>query len=441
MNHPIKVLIVLLFISIGISPILAQKSAMSLEKAVAYALTSSPEMRDAQLAVMDAEAQIDENRARGLPQLNGSVNYQRYLEVPQLPLPAIFQQPGGPESISFIQTNNLTAAVNMQAMVFDGVFFVALKAAKAARDYAEKDLAVKQKALKEQVRDAYLPLLLTKANLDQLDKNIVSLEQLHQETKAIFEAGFAEQLDVDRLELSLANLKTERENLARQYQILLRLLKFTINFPEEDDLEIDDDMESLLAKYQVSNLEPVAPNYEQYPEIQLADELLNLQGLNKKAQKTAYLPSLNAFGGYQYQYQGDKLQDGFWAPTAFLGLQLNVPIYDGGYKRASIQRVQIAIDRVATQRNTLQRAIYLQITTAQDIYTNARDRLAERDKTLALAQRIYDTTQIKYREGVGSSLEVNQAEQAIYTAQTNRLQALYDLLKAKIDLQEALGKI
>ena len=441
MNHLTKMLVVLLFISIDISPILAQKSAMSLEKAVAYAITSSPEMRDAQLAVMDAEAQIDENRARGLPQLNASVNYQRYVEVPLSPLPEIFQQPGGPESISFLQKNNFTASANLQAMVFDGVFFVALKAAKAARDYAKKDLEVKRKALKEQVRDTYLPLLLVKANIEQLDKNITALEQLHQETKSIFEAGFAEQLDVDRLELSLANLQTERENLTRQYQILLRILKFTINFPEEDELEVEDDIESLLAKYQLVNLEPVTPDYGQYPEIQLTDELLHLQTLNKKAQKTAYLPSLNAFGGYQYQYQGNDLKGGFWAPTAFLGLQLDIPIYDGGYKRAGIQRVQIAIDRVATQRNTIQRGIHLQIVTAQDEYTNARDRLSERDKTLALAQRIYDTTLIKYREGVGSSLEVNQAEQAIYTAQTNRLQALYDLLKAKINLQEALGSI
>lgn len=441
MNHLVKMLIATLFVAISISPMLAQKSAMSLEQAVSYALTSSPEMRLAQLAVMDAEARIIENRARGLPQVNGSVNYQRYLKVPQSPLPEIFQQPGGPESISFIQKNNLTASANLQTMVFDGVFFVALKAAKAARDYAKIDLTIKQKALREQVRDAYLPLLLVDANLDQLDKNITSLEQLHQETKAIFEAGFAEQLDVDRLELSLANLQIERENLARQYQILVRILKFTINFPENDVLEIEDNIQSLLAKYSVTNLEPVTPNYNEYPEIQLVDELLNLQGLNKKAQKTAYLPNLSAFGGYQYQYQGNELKNGFWAPTAYLGLQMNIPIYDGGFKKSKIQRVQIAIDKITTQRNTFQRAINLQIITAQDIYTNTRDRLGERDKTLALAQRIYDTTQIKYKEGVGSSLELNQAEQAVYTAQTNRLQTLYELLKAKIDLQEALGSI
>lgn len=441
MNHPLKNVILIIGVALLSLPLIGQKTIMSLEDAVNYAINSSSEMRDAQLVVMDAEAQIIENRARGLPQLNGSVNYQRYLKVPQSPLPEIFQQPGGPESISFIQKNNLTASANLQAMVFDGVFFVALKAAKSARDYAKKDLAVKQKTLREQVRDVYLPLLLIDANLDQLDKNITSLEQLHQETKAIFEAGFAEQLDVDRLELSLANLQTERENIARQYQIGLRILKFTINLPENEILEIEDNIESLLAKYSITNLDPVTPNYNQYPEIQLIDELLNLQNLNKKAQKTAYLPSLSAFGGYQYQYQGDKLKNGFWAPTAYLGLQLNVPIYDGGYKRARIDRVQIAIDRVAIQRNTLHRAINLQIITAQDIYTNTRDRLGERDKTLALAQRIYDTTQIKYREGVGSSIELNQAEQAIYTAQTNRLQALYELLTAKIALQEALGSI
>ncbi|MCB0637889.1 MAG: TolC family protein, partial [Lewinella sp.] len=83
--------------------------------------------------------------------------------------------------------------------------------------------------------------------------------------------------------------------------------------------------------------------------------------------------------------------------------------------------------------------IRLEVGNARLAYENARQRLADRDDNLALAQRIYDTTQTKYREGVGSSLEVSQAEQSLYTAQSNRLQALYDLLTAKIDLEAALG--
>ena len=180
-------------------------------------------------------------------------------------------------------------------------------------------------------------------------------------------------------------------------------------------------------------------DYNRRPEVRLLDQAVILNDYNIQNFKTQYLPSLRGFGGYQYQYQGNDFTNGFWAPTGFVGLSLNIPLYDGGFKRSQIQRAQISRDQVMVQKTTVQRLIDLEVENARASYTSANERLDAREKNLELAQRIYDTTQIKYREGVGSSLEVNQAEQDLYTAQTNRLQALYELLQARIDLEEALG--
>ncbi|RMF00532.1 MAG: TolC family protein, partial [Bacteroidetes bacterium] len=264
------------------------------------------------------------------------------------------------------------------------------------------------------------------------------LEELYRTTKATYEAGFAEQLDVDRLELSLANLRTERDNLSRQYEMLLSGLKFTINYPQDQALEITDELSSMSTLVDESLL-VAKVNYAARPELPLLDQAVQLNELNIKASRTGYLPSLRALGAYQYQYQGPDLENGFWAPTGFVGLSLNVPIYDGGFKQAQIERAKISRDQVVLQRETFMRSVNLEIDNARTAYQNALQRLADRDRNLALAQRIYDTTQIKYQEGVGSSLEVNQAEQSLYNAQTNRLQALYELLEAKIALEEALG--
>jgi outer membrane protein TolC len=164
-----------------------------------------------------------------------------------------------------------------------------------------------------------------------------------------------------------------------------------------------------------------------------------LNDYNVTAIKSRYLPSLRAFAGYQYQYQGDDFSSGFWAPTGFVGVSLNVPIYDGGYKRALVDRAKISREQVLLQRETVQRLITLEVTNARSTYADAQERLADRARNLELAQRIYDTTQIKFREGVGSSFEVNQAEQGLYGAQSAHLQARYELLRAKTALDEALG--
>jgi outer membrane protein TolC len=437
MNHPLRVVLLCTLMTM-LQTGWSQSAEMSMDQLIDYALANSPEMLDAQLKVQDAEAQILQSKSTGLPQVSGSGTYQRYFEVPVVPLPAEFTG-GEPQEVSFVLKNNLTAGVNLDAMIFDAAYFVALKAARAARTYAQLELVDRQRQVRQQVRDVYLPVLLLQSNLAQLDKNLANLEDLYEETQQIYEAGFAEQLDVDRLALSLANLRTERDALDRQYENALRALKFTINYPAGQALTIGDDMEAMLAEDNAEML-TMTVNYTRRPEINLLDQAIALSDYNIENFKTGYLPSLRGFAGYQYQYQGDDFKSGFWAPTGFVGLTLNVPIYDGGFKRSQIDRATITRQQVQVQRSTVQRLIDLEVENARATYLSSQERLKDREDNLALAQRIYDTTQVKYREGVGSSLEVNQAEQALYTSQTNRLQAIYDVLQAKVALEEALGE-
>lgn len=415
----------------------AQDGAMTLSAAISYALANNPDIKDAQLRVADADAQIKENTATGLPQLSASGSYQRYFKVPLVPLPAALTG-GEPQQISFVLKNNITGAVNLDAMLFEAAYFVALKAARAAREYAQLDLADRQRKVRNQVREVYLPLLFLEANKEQLDKNIANLNRLYDETREIYKAGFAEQLDVDRLELSLANLRTERESLDRQYENALRALKFTLNLPDAQAITLADDLDALLTEASGESL-TAAIDYGRRTEIGVLNQAILLNDYNVTAIKSRYLPSLRAFAGYQYQYQGDDFSSGFWAPTGFVGVSLNVPIYDGGYKRALVDRAKISREQVLLQRETVQRLITLEVTNARSTYADAQERLADRARNLELAQRIYDTTQIKFREGVGSSFEVNQAEQGLYGAQSAHLQARYELLRAKTALDEALG--
>ena len=94
---------------------------------------------------------------------------------------------------------------------------------------------------------------------------------------------------------------------------------------------------------------------------------------------------------------------------------------------------------VDIQKQMLENAFSLELETARKQYQNANERLGNQQKNLELAQRIYDTTQTKYKAGIGSSFEVTQAEQGLYSAQQNLMQARYDLLSARISIKKALG--
>ncbi len=100
----------------------------------------------------------------------------------------------------------------------------------------------------------------------------------------------------------------------------------------------------------------------------------------------------------------------------------------------------MATRKGSQQRHDVQRGNQLEVLNARATFTANNDRLGVTKENLALAQRIYDTTQIKYREGVGSSVEIVQAEQALYESQANFLNALYETLVAKENLFLALGR-
>lgn len=442
MNYPKNTLTFLLLCLLA--SLSAQEPAgnqLSLEGAIDYALSNSNAMANARLGVQDADLLIKERLSTGLPNINAGLNYQHYLQVPVQAIPPEFLPPGqeGPTEVSFLLKNNFTADIGLQTMVFDGSFFVGLRAAREARSYAQLQLDTEARKVKNQVVAAYLPVLLISENLQVLDRNIENLRSLFNETSALYEAGFVELLDVDRLRLSLDNLQTERDNLERQQENVIRGLKLALNYPMDQELSVQDDLDQLSVGVEDADLRGSIP-FGQRPELLLLDRGLALQDLNTELQRSAYLPSVYANAGYQYQYQGNTLSDGFWAPTGVVGLNVNIPIYDFGGRKARVQRAQIERDNLFNQRKDLQNLITLEVTNARNSYQAAEQTLAARTRSLDLAQRIYETTQVKYREGVGSSLEVVQAEQALYEAQANELNAVYELLVAKEDLYQALGK-
>ncbi|MEO0341707.1 MAG: TolC family protein, partial [Bacteroidota bacterium] len=251
--------------------------------------------------------------------------------------------------------------------------------------------------------------------------------------------GFAEQLDVDRLELSLSNLKVEQANLSRQKEIATEVLKFALNAKNVANIAVTEDLESIVAD--VSEEDLVGDiNTLQRPEVDFVDKGIELNDLNIQLNKMGYYPKVRAFASYTQTYQSNTREDGFWAPNALVGVNVQVPIFDGWDKKAKIERAKITKEVSMNQKDDIERSIYLEVNNARKAYQTATQSLESQKKNLNLAERIYNTTQIKYREGVGSSIEVNQAEQSLYTSQANYIQALYDLTIAKFNLRKALGK-
>jgi outer membrane protein len=233
----------------------AQSTQMTLTECVTYALSYHPDIKVAQLQRQDADWQVRESKGGGLPQLTAGLSYNHFLIKPGLPAKAIGfpTDPNDPNGanrkLTFVLGNNTSGQVTLSQLFFSNSYRIAVRAADYYRQYVEEQEGAAKKKVRDQVTSAYLPALLISDNLAILDKNTKNLETLLKETTAIQKAGFAEQLDVDRLELAISTLRSERENLARQRKTVVDALKFAMGYPVDQPLELTDNVTQLVSTF------------------------------------------------------------------------------------------------------------------------------------------------------------------------------------------------
>lgn len=422
----------------------------SMVEAIGYAQSKSNKVRNAEIDIARAKADVQEVTAIGIPKVNGKVDYNYYIDIPTqlipndafaIDLPGVPPPEPGFSEVQFGTRHNLTASITASTLVLDGTYFVGLKASKAILDVTQRQADLTEYDIKYTVVQAYLQVLLAEENKAVLQRNIDNLTTIKKETTAFYENGMVERLDVDRLELSLSNLQVELEALMRQTELAKNALKFQMNYPLEDSIVLTDRLEDILVVPDQTDLEGDI-FYDRRIEMDVINQSIALNELNVKRYHMGYLPNLTAFFTHQQVLQRDELFTGAqpFFPTTIVGASLNVPIFDGLDKAAKIKKARLDVAKLRLQLDDLQRGIHLEVINARSIYINALKRLESQNKNVALAERILETTRIKYREGVGSSIEMTQAEQELYRTQGNRLNALYDLALAKAALDRALGK-
>ena len=414
----------------------------SVEEAVQYAIRNHSSTKKDVIKIADAEAQMKAIKATGLPQLNGSAEYQYFIEVPAMPLPKEFDPTGEGGTIAFQKRNNLNLGLNASMLAFDGSYLVALKAAKLYREYVRSQTEITPITIRKNVTDSYYTVLIAEKNKAQLEKNINIIQTLRKEVGEIYKAGLNEKLDVDRIDLSISNLQSTINVLSRNIEILKNVLKFQMQLPMDQQITLTDNFDVIYNEAQTEQSKSVEQlNIQNRPEYRSIGKGIELAKLDIDRFKKGYLPSLSVFGSFGRGFQSDNIfkSGGLWIPTSLVGIKLAVPIYDGGAKKANIQRAQIVVDNNVIDRNDFERATNLEVINAQQSYLNALETVKDKQKSLDLAQEIFRVSQVKYKEGIGASFETQQAESELYSAQAGLIQAQSEVITSKFAIEKALG--
>ena len=419
----------------------------SLDKALEYALMNNENVKNAQLSTLDAEAQVYETRADGLPQVNAGFNYTNNLFIAKSPIPNAFLT-GDPnaEGVTLVgfgaqHIGNLN--VGLEQMLWDGSFFIGLKAAKVLREKVIIDEEKAELDVIEQVTKSYYLVLVNQTRIELIDTNLETLNSTLTETRALYENGFAERIDVSRLQVQVNNLMAERSGVEQAVNTSKNLLKLSMGMPVEENIQLTSALETMNFEYELSEFEDFSLNDR--VEVQQLNFLKQLAELQIKNTRSQYIPKVSFNAGWGRNTGSndfDDLLDGTqWFSNSQIGLNINIPVFDGLRKKYTVQRNRIELETLNNQYGLLTNNLRQEFLNARNILEVSLEQLEVQEANMALAQEVNEITKEKYREGVGSNLEVTNAEKDYKEAETNYLNALYNAIIAKVDLDKSLGKL
>jgi outer membrane protein TolC len=421
----------------------ASSNVYSLQQAIDYAYKNSPNYLNIQNDVLMAKYKRKEVLGMAMPQITASVDMKNFLEIPASVVPGQFF--GGPAgsfaAVQFGTTFQTQAGASASLLVFSADYLIGLKATKEYIDLMNINVTRGKTELVSQVSKAYYSVLVNKERIKVLDANIVKLEKLLNDTKAFNKQGFVEQIDVDRLEVALNNLTTEKQKIVRLISLSENVLKFQMGYVGGDNLVLTDSLSiSDNTEISVSKIDVAKRS-----EYQLLESQQRLNTINVKRLQFGYLPTLVAYGNIAANGFGNDLKYvGYinkYFQTRLIGATLSLNVFDGFQRHYKIQQAKLDFKKGENNLKNLQLSIELEGASAVVNYNNAVSSLQVQKRNLDLAKNIYTVAQKKYEQGVGSNLEVINAQASLKESETNYFNAVYDMLVYKIDYLKATGSL
>ena len=423
----------------------SQSQKLSLSECIDLAIENNENLKNSILEEKISKALSNEYLSIGFPQINfdGGIKYNH--EVPKSLLDISRFMPGVPEGteqeVQFGQAYDGRVDLFVNQMIFNGSYFVGLSAAKELVKLSEKLTERNVIDIHESVSKAYYTTLNTKSRVDLVNSNIDRLDALLKQTKSLYENGFVEKLDLDRIQVSFNNLKSEKIKADRLYDLSLAVLKFQIGISVDKKIELIEEFNEELVTAFTFDLNEF--DYSKRIEYSILQTDKNLKFYELKNNRSQYLPQV--YANYNYGYNTSASQSNIffesdrWKKFGTFGLQVIVPIFDGFLKRSRINQSKFKIEQVENQMLFLERSINLQINQSLAAYQNSKESLKIASENLVLAQDVYFASEKKYAQGVGSNLELIDSNNSLKIAQNQYYNSLYESIISIIDIKKTLG--
>ena len=438
-NTFFSVLLIGSFLILGFSGRLpAQDKAslyqFNLNDCIHYALQNQANVKNQQISEKISRENVKEAYSKLLPQVTAGAKYQYTIKR------QVSYIGGNP--VLFGVPQQFQGYVDINQSLFDPTVLGATTAARLVENMAKQNTRLSKINLVSNVMKSYYGVLVFREQLQLLNANIVRDTKSLSDTKYQFKNGLAQKVDVDRIQVLVNNDITARNNALRNLKTLMQTLKYNMGMPVEDSIAVTGTIGDSL----ISAVLPEGDTtfYKNRVEYQQANTELKASKLVKNTVIRSYFPTLSAFYSLTAPYNSNSfptLFNGKLYPTSYIGLQLDIPIFSGLIKHFQYQAAKMNMEISRNNMSDLKNSINLEYGNYYRQYLSDMENLKTQKENTKLAKLNYDNLKYQFDNGVQPLIEVLNAETTLLQAQDNYINALYQALVDKVDLDKSLGKL
>lgn len=419
---------------------------MTLGECISMGISRNLSLLNARIDIEKSHTVVSQNRARLLPVINGVLQFTDYLVNPVNVTTGTLLGNDFPDNPSWqtIKSMPYNANVGVQLVVplYNQAIFASIDVARTIENISALTYEKGVEELTVQISKVYYLAQTSREQVELLDRNIARMEELYVITKALYEQGVVMEIDLNRVNINLQNLKSGRGQYQMAYEQQLNMLRFLLDLPSDTELILSDMPDSI-------HWVETAGIDTSLPEIVLAQKQRELAEKRIKTIKAGYIPTLSfsAYaGGVGYQ---EKFGNFFhsraathnWFGNCFIGFNVSVPIFDANTKKLQIKQQRSDYMQAENKIDLLQKQIRERYDSAILQLNHSREVYETQTQSYRQAEDVYDITESRYREGVASMTELLQDEMQLRMAQSSCVQAHCQFNIAQLELLRLSGNL
>jgi len=419
--------------------------ALSLNDAVRIGLERSRTLEIARLERNMTGQKIREAWSSVLPQISMDFTYTRSLKPSVIFFPDILNGGNGNTFVPLIMSadNASSTTINLRQTLFNGTAFAGIKAAGIVSKMSDEAYRNTEASVIADIKISYFEALISRDLLKLIEQSITRWELSRKDTRSMFRQGVAADIDTLKAFLSVENLRPDLMQAQNRVANTMTKLKNTIGIPADSTITLSGKLELPSVTYPKDIASAYHEALDLRHDLRQLDLQVNAEGEKVSASRAQRYPVITALGQFESQTafnDNTRTADSRWPVAASVGLNLSLPLFTGFRNSSQIEQAKITQMQTRTRLDDLKANIRAEVEVRLLNYRESQKRIEVQSKTISVAERSYNISLLRFKEGIGSRLELTDAELQLNKAKTNYLQAVYDYLVASVQLDRALGR-